>query len=336
MLSHLMGEPSAQPPTDSVQKEESANGSEENKESGPSRTESEEEDTFQDASAEFDPEFLESEDWEDDPLETRGSKDQPTEWNHAFFSQFVPRNSSSPDDSTIRKQMRDLLGEIEAGPPELGDEELEGYLSEWLRSVDEKVHPVLEFVAGSFGRHVAAWEELLANSSRPASRSVLSWIRSGIKPTFAGTEKCDPKKLERVKRMLRKVVGQAKVDEWLSGQVPHPVDFPNHRSFFENSDFGVKAVGEMLVNSTVKLYAADERKPKVINPLGVANLPKGRLVLDGGYVNSFTKHVPFKYFTRDPLISRRARLLLDLGFQSGVLSRVDSPPLSDLLWVPDW
>jgi hypothetical protein len=35
----------------------------------------------------------------------------------------------------------------------------------------------------------------------------------------------------------------------------------------------------------------------VINPLGVANLPKGRLVLDGGYVNAFTKHVPFKYET---------------------------------------
>lgn len=51
----------------------------------------------------------------------------------------------------------------------------------------------------------------------------------------------------------------------------------------------------MVTNSTVRLYNEGERKPKVVNPLGVANLPKGRLVLDGGYINAFTKHIPFKY-----------------------------------------
>jgi hypothetical protein len=97
--------------------------------------------------------------------------------------------------------------------------------------------------------------------------------------------------------MLRRVVGESRVKEWLSGQIPHPVEFPNHRSFFENAEFGVQAVGEMLTKDTVKLYGEKERRPKVVNPLGVANLPKGRLVLDGGYVNAFTKHVPFKYET---------------------------------------
>jgi hypothetical protein len=112
-----------------------------------------------------------------------------------------------------------------------------------------------------------------------------------------------PEKAERVRRMLRKVVGEGRVDEWLSGQVPHPVEFPNHRSFLENSDFGVEAVGEMLSNSTVRLYDQGERKPKVVNPLGVANLPKGRLILDGGYVKAFTKHVPFKYETLREILS---------------------------------
>jgi hypothetical protein len=97
--------------------------------------------------------------------------------------------------------------------------------------------------------------------------------------------------------MLGRVVSSSRVEEWLSGQVPHPVEFPNHRSFFQNSEFGIQAVGEMLENATVKMYEPHERKPKVVNPLGVANLPKGRLVLDGGYVNAFTKHVPFKYET---------------------------------------
>jgi hypothetical protein len=195
------------------------------------------------------------------------------------------------------------LNEIEKGPPKLDRKEHEERLTAWLRSKEEKLHPVERFVAGSFGRHVAAWEELLSQLDRPSSRSVLSWIRYGIKPSFARTEGCEPKKLERVRKMLRRVVGESRVDEWLKGQVPHPVEFPNHRSFLENSDFGVQAVIEMLVNSTVKLYGESERRPKIVNPLGVANLPKGRLVLDGGYVNSFTKHIPFKYETLQEILT---------------------------------
>jgi hypothetical protein len=189
------------------------------------------------------------------------------------------------------------LREIEAGPPELKREEVQESLMEWLRTVDKKVHPVKGFVAGSFGRHVAVWEELLEGSTRPSSKSALSWIRHGIKPSFAGTPECDPKKLDWVRKMLRRVVGEARTEESLSGLVPHPVQFPNHRSFFGNAEFGVQAISEMLINTTVTLYGKEERKLKVVNPLGVANLPKGRLVLDGGYVNAFTKHIPISYET---------------------------------------
>lgn len=270
--------------------------------------ETEAEDVFQDAQSEF--ELEETVDWDDDPLESRTASEEPSEWNHAFFAKFVPRKPTGPDDAALREELRELLREIEAGLPEVGDEEFEESLSEWLRTVESRVHPVSEFVAGSFGRHPGAWEELLGGSTRPASKQVLSWLRSGIKPSFAGTAECDPKKLERVRRMLRKVVGESRVDEWLSGQVPRPVEFPNHRSFFENSEFAVGAVGELLTNSTVRLYGQGERRPKVVNPLGVANLPKGRLVLDGGYINAFTKHVPFKYETLREILS----FLGDHGF----------------------
>jgi hypothetical protein len=97
--------------------------------------------------------------------------------------------------------------------------------------------------------------------------------------------------------MLRKALGESKVDKWLSCEVPHPVEFANHRSFKENSEFGIRTVGKMLVNSSVELYSPLQRKPKVVNPLGVANLPKGRLVLDRGYINAFSKPHPFKYDT---------------------------------------
>jgi hypothetical protein len=53
--------------------------------------------------------------------------------------------------------MRDLLEELESGPPELGSEEDEERLTEWLRSVEDRLHcPVKDFVAGSFGRHMEA------------------------------------------------------------------------------------------------------------------------------------------------------------------------------------
>jgi hypothetical protein len=290
--------------------EEKRQGTRENFESPPLEAESEEH--FHDAPFEFEQDDSRPVDWDDDPLETRRPSDEPCEWNHSFFSQLSPREPSIPNGESLRSQLAELLKEIEAGPPEADQDKLEKPLTEWLRAVQDKVHPVEGFVAGSFWRHVAAWEELLGNSTRPSSRAVLSWIRNGIKPSFAGTAQCDPKKLERVRRMLRKVVGESRIDEWLSGQVPHPVEFPNHRSFNENSDFGISTVGEMLINSTVKLYGKDERKPKVVNPLGVANLPKGRLVLDGGYVNAFTKHIPFKYETLREILT----FLGDSGFFS--------------------
>jgi hypothetical protein len=252
---------------------------------------------FHDAREESGPDNSKEVDWDDDPLVSGPTQGQQTNWSRSYFAQFIPRKRTDPDGSTIRRKMQDLLTEIEVGALDFDRGDGGKTLIEWLRRVEEKVHPVEEFVAGSFGRHVAALEELLENSARPTSKSVLSWIRQGIKPSFNGTAKCDAKKLDRVRRMLRRVLGEARVEEWLSGQVPHPVKFPNHRSFVNNSDFGVQAVSEMLMNSTVNLYGAGERKPKVVNPLGVANLPKGRLVLDGGYVNAFSKHVSLRYKT---------------------------------------
>lgn len=207
--------------------------------SGPPSAEVEPKHLFQDASSEPLTDNAHEIDWENNPLETRAAHEEPTGWTHAFFARFVPRKPTTPDDSSLREQLRELLREMEAGPPKLNREEVGESLEEWLRSIQDKVHPVEEVVVGSFGRHVAAWEELLKDSTRPTSRSVLLWIRQGIKPAFGGTVDCEAKKLDRIRRMLKRVMGESRVEEWLSGQVPHPVEFPNHRSFFENSDFAV-------------------------------------------------------------------------------------------------
>jgi hypothetical protein len=257
---------------------------------------------FHDAQPEFELDESEEVDWENDPLVSGPEQHQPPKWSHEYFEQFVPRKATAPEpEASLRQQMRDLLAEIEAGPPDFTRGEEGEALTDWLQKIHEKVHPVEEFVAGSFwqasvwppGRSCSA-----SRQDQPPRRPCRgSRVRHDIKPSFHGTAECDAKKLDRVRRMHKRVVAEARAEEWLSVQVPHPVKFPNHRSFVDNSDFGVEADSELLVNSTVKLYGKDERRPKVVNPLGVANLPKGRLVLDGGYINAFIKHIPFKYET---------------------------------------
>lgn len=124
----------------------------------------------------------------------------------------------------------------------------------------------------------------------------------GVSPSFVGTGEADPKKIEQVKALLRRAVPANQIESYLSGTVPHMVEFRNHKSYYDNLPFARQEVAKLEVNGASHRYAKGERKPKVVNPLGVANLPKGRLVLNGKYPNSFCKHLPFKYETlRDVL-----------------------------------
>jgi hypothetical protein len=122
---------------------------------------------FHDAPLEFGSADLSEIGWEGDPLGSEEESKQSTSWEPSFFWKFDPRSPSVPHDEVLRRQMKVLLTEIEAGPPgsDIGDM-TEGLLV-WLRSVKNRVHPVENFVAG-FGRHIAAWKELLADSNRPA------------------------------------------------------------------------------------------------------------------------------------------------------------------------
>jgi hypothetical protein len=54
----------------------------------------------------------------------------------------------------------------------------------WLEEVDRHILAENEFVAGGFGRHLPAWEELLRESKRASSKKALKWIRNGVRPSF--------------------------------------------------------------------------------------------------------------------------------------------------------
>ncbi|GAQ91453.1 Reverse transcriptase [Klebsormidium nitens] len=189
---------------------------------------------------------------------------------------------------------------IKAPGPAGGSEmsaEMKGELETWVRNVGDHTSDPEKFVAGSFGRHLPAWQELLKDSKRESSKRVLKMLAAGIKPQFVGTEEAEPKKREQVRAMLARTVKPLEVDDLLHGQVPHQVEFRNHQSFYDNAPFAVGEAVKMVQNGTLHVYGPGDGKPKVVNPLGVVNLPKGRLVVNARYVNLFSKKHAFKYET---------------------------------------
>jgi hypothetical protein len=169
--------------------------------------------------------------------------------------------------------------------------------------VHEHTHDPKQFVAGSFNRHLLEWEELLKDPSRESSQKVLKILRNGVKPQFVGTRETEPRKLEQIWAMPKRVVAPGRVESMLEGRVPHKVEFANHKSFYNNLPFAVGEVVKMVINATLTVYRPGERKPKVVNPLGVVNLPQGRLVLNGRYVNAFSKKHLFKYETLKEILT---------------------------------
>lgn len=115
-------------------------------------------------------------------------------------------------------------------------------------------------------------------------------------PVFEGVINTEPTKLNRVRGLLRHAVPKGQVEAYLQGELPHIIEFQNHRSVYEHWDFVVGATENLVISGTAHLYGPSEGKPKVVNPLGVAlNGSSERLVLDGMYIKAFMKKMPFKY-----------------------------------------
>jgi hypothetical protein len=208
------------------------------------------------------------------------------------------RRAEEPNGEDLREKLRGILKG--APGPQSGGQlsaEKKADLKDFLQNIGQHTHDPKKFVAGSFNRHLPAWEELLKGSKREISRRVLKILRSGVKPQFIGTGETEAKKLDQIPAMLRGVKTPDGPESLLTRQVLHEVEFANHRSFYDNLPFGIGEVVKMVVNATLTVYRPGNRKPKVINPLGVANVPTGRLVMNGRYINAFSKKNPFKHET---------------------------------------
>lgn len=216
------------------------------------------------------------------------------ECNYESLLKLKVRSHVTRSGEMLRAAVRETLREMNQTPTlsekDVAADEL------FLQEIEEHILDAERFVAGSFQNNLAAWEELLSGSSRQLSRKVLKWIRDGVQPIFDGTQSTNPAKMRRVRSFLRRAVPKDKVEEFLSGKLPHEIEFQNHQSVYDHYPFTVKAVNNLVITGTAHLYSPGEGKPKVVNPLGVAlNSDKERLVLNGIYINSYMQDLPFRY-----------------------------------------
>lgn len=247
------------------------------------------------------PPQAEQDEWEPDlvgdPL-TEAKVELIEKCTYVFFAGLKIRQAPVPDAEQLRRAMKETLNTAPgpASEVDLADGE-KAELEAWVKDVARHTYDSEKFVAGSFGRHLPAWEEMLKDSTRESSKKVLKMLRNGVKPQFVGTAEADSHKREQVRTMLARKYSPGEVEAKLNGQVPHEVEFENHRSFYDNASFAIGEVVKMVENTTLHVYGPADGKPKVVHPLGVVNLPKGRLVVNARYVNLFCKRQTFKYET---------------------------------------
>jgi hypothetical protein len=166
---------------------------------------------------------------------------------------------------------------------------------DWIDNIQSPIPDHENFVASSFQHFYPAWEELLKGVKRKSARTVLSWIRKGFKPKFAGTEKEKSSKREVVIAMLRKVVPASRIPEMLEGKYPHRFEFAKHQSLYEMWDFASDQTFKLVQYGAAGIWTEKEY-PIVINPMGaVESAGKDRLICNDRYLNLFLEALPFKY-----------------------------------------
>lgn len=167
-----------------------------------------------------------------------------SEWERQIKSIQV-RKPSIPPPEEQKDRILWILGLLDSEKPEPEPWQVEESLN-WLSNLESIIPDHNEFVASSFQHFYPAWKELLKGVHRKSARSVLSWIRSGFNPKFAGTEQAKPEKREIVESMLRRVVRPHEVPRMLSGRFPHTVEFQNHQSLYTNWGFSMEQIFKLV------------------------------------------------------------------------------------------
>jgi hypothetical protein len=240
-----------------------------------------------------DEEMLQNLDLDTDPLEEPGTG--PSErWLQALEDQ-EPRTLVVPSSQEQELAVDRILAELDAEPLELSPE-LIFQTEQALQSIHQGIPDAKRFVAGSFQAYIPAWKRILSKSKRVSSKKVLRWLENGFVPKFVGTTDASEKNIDGVKSMLRKFMRPEKIDQYLRNQRPGPVEFQNHRSFYEHWDFSSGEVANLILVRAGSLLPKGAPKPILVHPSGLAlTAGKRRLICDARALNLFLKNFPFQY-----------------------------------------
>jgi hypothetical protein len=216
------------------------------------------------------------------------------EWLQALEN-LEPRTLSVPEPHEQEAAVDEILTTLETEPPEPSPE-LVAQTEHALESIHRSIPDAKQFVAGSFQAYVPAWKRLLSKSKRAPSKKVLRWLEIGFVPKFIGTAAAPTKNVEEVRNMLRRVMRSDQVERYLQNQRPGPVEFQNHKSFYDHWDFSSEEVKNLLLVRAGSLLSKGAPKPVIVHPFGVAlTAGKRRLICDAETLNLFLENFPFQY-----------------------------------------
>jgi hypothetical protein len=153
--------------------------------------------------------------------------------NYESLSRLTVREHKEVPGEDLKQGVQEVLDAM-SNEPETFTAEMIASGKEFLESIEDHILNANDFTAGSFGNSYPAWQELLRESKRQSSKKVLKWIKEGVKPNFEGVVNKEPAKLNRVKGLLRHAVPRGQVDSFLEGELPHEIQFENHRSVYEH------------------------------------------------------------------------------------------------------
>jgi hypothetical protein len=171
-----------------------------------------------------------------DPLVEPG-EGPSSEWLEQV-AQIQPRKLVAPTAQTQAELVNQILKEIEAEAEE-PEPDLVNQTEQALDNLQGHIPNAKRFVAGSFQAFLPAWKALLSKSKRASSRQALTWLQYGFVPKFVGTADAPERQKEEVRGMLKKVgMTGERVEEFLRGQRPRPVELRNHQSFYVHVTVG--------------------------------------------------------------------------------------------------
>jgi hypothetical protein len=183
-------------------------------------------------------------DVETDPLSMNRSDKPDRNWEGMIRSLKV-RKPKTPSDQEQRERICWILEILNSEGENPSKEQLEEALN-WIQNIKDWIPNHEEFVASNFSHYYPAWEELLKGVKRKSARAVLSWVRTGFKPRFVGTQNAKPAKKKIVMAMLRKVAAKDQIHKLLTGRLPHRVHFANHQSLYDKWEFTSDQVVKLI------------------------------------------------------------------------------------------